>query len=43
MSLSMCIVNEIGGFNVGKWWKKLPNSPKLSPSKIPRYTVLERG
>ena len=34
VSLSMCIVNEIGGFNFDKMVKKLPT---LSASKITSY------
>ena len=35
MLLSMCTVNEIGRFIFDKWRKKLPNSPKLNPPKLP--------
>ena len=35
MLLSMCTVNEIVRFIFDKWRKKLPNSPKLNPPKLP--------
>ena len=35
MSLSMYIVNEIGGFNISKWWKNRQIHQNQAPPKLP--------